>query len=332
MQEQIETFLAFLAARKGRRPNTIAAYRTDLTQFDEFLQQFPPHLPALDQPQPVGESHHRAGEGVAGQEKQPGIHETQMQAFLHYLQEERRYAPTTVNRKMAAVSSFLRYLAQESGPRAAQSTVRRPKVERAAPKAMTPQEVQRLLAVPAQALAQSDLSPKSEALLQRDQAILELLYATGMRISELVALDVADLDGPGREVRCGQDGEQIRAVPVDGTPLRHAQRYLTQARPRLAGDESGQALFLNHRRSRITRQGVWLLLRSYVEQAGIATPVTPQTLRHTVAIHMLNRGASLDEVQQRLGHASPLTTQAYEKLPQTAPPRLVIDGQAVEGG
>ncbi len=169
-------------------------------------------------------------------------------------------------------------------------------------------------------LLQPTLTDSPEAL--RDRAMLELLYATGTRVSELVALNVADLVEAGGAaeasaigrplaVRCRGKGNKERIIPVADPAARRAlDEYLRTGRPRLAGGSDEEALFLNHRGQRLTRQGFWLILKAYARAAGIAD-VTPHTLRHSFAAHKLKQGAALRDVQRLLGHASISTTQIY---------------------
>jgi integrase/recombinase XerD len=181
-----------------------------------------------------------------------------------------------------------------------------PRVEKYVPRAITPSEVERLLDQP----CQNARTNRPEAL--RDHAMLATLYGTGMRVSELVALNVDDLDVESGSVRCmGKAGRQ-RVVPLRNSALDSIQRYLEEARSTLVlGDEA--ALFLNHRGNRLTRQGFWLILKAYAQQAGIGD-ITPHTLRHSFATHELRRGAELRDVQHMLGHVSISTTQVYRQL------------------
>jgi integrase/recombinase XerD len=152
----------------------------------------------------------------------------------------------------------------------------------------------------------------------RDKAMLELLYATGMRVSELVALDTGDVSLEQASVRCAGRGGRERTLPIGESAVNSLEEYLDQARTQLAkgSDQSASALFLNHRGKRLTRQGFWLILKGYAEEVGLHE-LTPHTLRHSFAAHMLGGGAELREVQERLGHASLSTTQIYAHLPDS---------------
>jgi integrase/recombinase XerD len=146
----------------------------------------------------------------------------------------------------------------------------------------------------------------------RDRAMLELLYATGMRVGEMVALNTEDVELEAQTMHCmGKSGRE-RDVPVTGSALSALRDYIVNARPYLA-DQDNEALFVNHRGGRLTRQGFWLILKSYAEHIGIHG-ITPHTLRHTYAIHALQNGSTVAEVQQTLGHVSPATTNVYVEL------------------
>jgi integrase/recombinase XerD len=182
-----------------------------------------------------------------------------------------------------------------------------PKVDKYVPRAITPAEVARLLEQPGRLASAS----RPEAL--RDQAMLETLYATGMRVSdELVALDVEDVDLERACVHCTGKASRRRTLPLRSSAVEALDRYLREGRPALALTDGG-ALFLNHRGNRLTRQGFWLILKSYAEQAHIGD-ITPHTLRHSFAMHALKHGAELRDVQQLLGHVSISTTQVYRRL------------------
>jgi integrase/recombinase XerD len=188
-------------------------------------------------------------------------------------------------------------------------------VDKYLPKAISRVDVERLLAEP---LRQTPERPES----LRDHAMLAVLYATGMRVSELVALDRTDIDAERGAIRCqGKSGRQVtgetrtdgsRVVPLEPRALEAPRLYLEKARHLIAGADA-QPLFVNHRGGRLTRQGFWLILKSYARAAGI-DDITPHTLRHSFATHALSKGAELKDVQHLLGHASISTTQVYRQL------------------
>jgi integrase/recombinase XerD len=229
-----------------------------------------------------------------------------MMAFLIFLRE-RRYANATVARRTAAIKSFYAYLNDCNAiPYDPTEQIDSPRVDRSPPRPISPHQVDELLELPLRQTTPEGL---------RDKAMLELLYATGMRVSELVALDTAHLDleaGDDGEVRCPGRQNRERTLPLSDTARTALEEYLDMGRSQLARSSSQKpdALFLNHRGKRLTRQGFWLILKSYANELGLAD-LTPHTLRHSFAAHMLSNGHELREVQERLGHASLSTTQIY---------------------
>ena len=311
MHQDVERFLQVLEAERGFSVNTIFAYRNDLTQFLTFLG---------------GES---ADEGGRGSSDDGGIGavgatshmfpqvqswdqltDNDLTNYLLYLRS-RKYASSTVARKMAAIKSFFNFLIGEGqlrGDPGARMTA--PRVDKYTPRSITPGEVERLLQQPAKEGDTAARRPEAA----RDRAMLETLYATGMRVSELVALDCDDVNLLERHMRCAGRTTRERLVPLRERAVEAIDHYMFQARPLLVLREEN-ALFLNHRGNRLTRQGFWLILKSYASKAEIAD-ITPHTLRHTFATHALGRGADLREVQQLLGHVSISTTQVYRRMAQ----------------
>jgi integrase/recombinase XerD len=288
MDEQVELFLQHLAEKRGLSANTTAAYRTDLEQFGAFVRE-----------------RHLAGWNAVTHED--------MLAFMLFLRE-RRYANSTVARRTAAVKSFYAYLAAEGlAPGDPTEQIDSPKVDRYLPKSLTPTQVDELLELPLR-------DPTPERL--RDKGMLELLYATGMRVSELVALNLKDLNMESESVRCIGKGGRERILPISGSATTALEEYLDIARAQLArgAAQKTEALFLNHRGKRLTRQGFWLILKGYAEDMGLGD-LTPHMLRHSFATHMLSGGADIRSVQALLGHASLSTTQIYTQLNQPAEPR-----------
>jgi integrase/recombinase XerD len=285
MDEQVELFLQHMAEKRGLSANTTAAYRTDLEQFRAFL-------------------HERGIEGWNAVS-----HDTIL-SFLLFLRE-RRYANSTVARRTAAVKSFYAFLTAEGVvPSDPTEQIDSPKVDRYLPKSLTPAQVDDLLELPLR-------EPTPERL--RDKAMLELLYATGMRVSELVALNLRDLNMESESVRCVGKAGRERILPISGSSVTAMEEYLDIARTQLArgAAQKTEALFLNHRGKRLTRQGFWLILKGYSEELGIHD-LTPHTLRHSFAAHMISGGADIRSVQALLGHASISTTQIYTQLNHSA--------------
>lgn len=270
--------------------NTIAAYRNDLNQLTSFLQR------------PSGDA------GFEGLSDWSQLTTEHFAAFLAFLQE-REYAQATIARKTAASKSFFSWLMERgivSEPIGAD--IQSPKVEKYAPIVMTRDEIARLLDEP---LREEPNRP--DAI--RDRAMMEVLYATGMRVGEMVALDLKDVNLEAGSIHCMGKSGRTRSVPVSGTALQALRDYMVNARQYLADDDN-ESLFVNHRGGRLTRQGFWLILKSYADHIGIQG-ITPHTLRHTYAIHALQDGSTVAEVQQTLGHVSPSTTNLYVEIANT---------------
>ncbi len=307
MEADVERFLYDLEAGRGFSANTIFAYRNDLNQFVAYLRRGPDVTAALlgEEPAVLAEAGGGGGVPLGRWEELTDDHLTTYLIFLR----ARDYASSTVARKTAAIKSFCNFLLQDGRMRGdLAAKMASPKVDKYTPRAITPAEVARLLAQPETDTAATTARP--EAL--RDRAMLELLYATGMRVTELVSLDSGDLDLADRSVRCAGRTGRVRHVPIRESATRSIVRYLEAARPRLDLRQD-PALFLNHRGRRLTRQGFWLILKAYAQRAEIAH-ITPHTLRHTFAAHALRGGAELHEVQKLLGHVSISTTQIYRRL------------------
>jgi len=290
MQQKILEFLNFLEVEKGYADNTIAAYRNDLTQFLRYLEE---------QEQDPDSS-------------QPAWSQVDKNKIVRYILnlKEREYTSSTVARKVAAMKSFFHYLMAEgvvkSDPTA---TLDSPKVKKRLPKAISRADIERLLTAPAQG---------TSAKAQRDYALLEVLYASGMRVTELVSLDLGDINIASRSVRVrGKKGaSKERIIPIGERAIDPLQTYLVKGRLQLLRDPEERALFLNHRGQRLTRQGLWLIIKRYVDEVGISQDVTPHTLRHSFAAHKLSQGKSLQDIQKLLGHANISTTQVYQHVGQ----------------
>ncbi len=185
------------------------------------------------------------------------------------------------------------------------ATLDSPRVKKYLPRAISQEDVELLLDAPGKG---------DEPRALRDRAILELLYATGMRVSELVSLNEGDVDLASASVRCFGKGGKERVIPVYERAVQAIEGYINKGRVRLLRQSDEKALFLNQRGERLTRQGLWLIVKGYVRQAGIKVAVTPHTLRHSFATHMLRGGADLRNVQELLGHANIATTQVYTQV------------------
>ena len=281
MKAQVDTYLTHLAVERGFSGNTIMAYRNDLYSLTEFIS-------------------------TNGQAKEWNqVTANNLSQFALSLQSK-GYSDTTRARKTAAVRSFFSFLVNEHLVDASPANdLTSPKIGRSLPAALTEDEVVRLLEAPGMLN-----TPES----RRDKAMLELLYATGMRVSELVALQITDINLVGEFVRCMGKGSKERLIPFHDQALNALRQYIEEARNTFKAGSTEQALFLNRRGERLTRQGFWLILKDHARRAGITTPTTPHTLRHSFATHLLRGGASLRQVQEFLGHASIASTQIYTHL------------------
>jgi integrase/recombinase XerD len=285
--DQVERFLDHLAVERGLSGHTVAAYRRDLVRYARFCL-------------------------ARGLEDAGDADEDTLSAFVADLSsrshgEGRPYRVSSVARALAAVRSFHRFLLVEGeamrdpGPGAV-----RPRVPRALPRPLSVGDVGRLLEAPA--------GQDPRAL--RDRAILETLYGAGLRVSELTALDVDDLDLEAGSIRVVGKGRKERIVPLGSHAGAAIGAYLSRSRPALASGRSRAALFLNARGGRLSRQGCAGILRAWARRAGLTVRVTPHTLRHSFATHLLEGGADVRVVQELLGHASVATTQVYTLVSQ----------------
>lgn len=282
MEDRIFAFLNHLRVERNYSDNTTAAYKNDLTQFLNFLQTEYAHVTQW-----------------------AAVDETVLQDYVRYMKDQ-PYASSSVARKVAAVKSFFDFLTdrEEIAANPAKE-VDSPKVEKRLPKTLSTEDVEALLAA-----AAGEKSPKN----LRDTALLNLLYATGMRVTEVVSLRLQDLDMDQSVLYCpGKDG-QVRVLPFDEETHQILTDYLEEGRPHLAKKKEQDALFLNHRGQQLTRQGLWLIIKAYARKADLAADVTPHTLRHSFAAHKVEAGADLKRVQQLLGHANISTTQIYAQI------------------
>lgn len=281
MQKQVDCFLHYLKHEKNYSLNTIAAYQNDLQQFLVFLLQ-----QELETCRQVALPH----------------------VDLYVRGLEQQYAVSTVARKAASVRSFFHYLVRlgvlDDDPT---SKLNSPQVQKRLPAALTAEDVERLLAEPAKST-----TPKA----LRDAALLDLLYSTGMRVSEIVAVRLSQIDLE-QAVVCyaNKDGSE-RQLPIDERALHSLRVYLNHGRDALLKDRRQDTLFLNQRGLPLSRQGLWLIIKGYAETASLGRDVTPHTLRHSFAAHRLNRGSSLPQIQALLGHTSISATKIYTQFVQ----------------
>jgi len=285
LKEAVEGFLNYLTVERGFSGNTVLAYRNDLYQLADFVEV-----------------------EAKRQNSVPSWSGFGRQGMLSYLLnlKERNYAPTTAARKVAAAKSFFGFMVAEKNIRDNPTqNVTSPRVGKSLPRPISINQAMLLLEQPAK-LA----TPEAK----RDKAMLELLYASGMRVSELVSLNLDDINLESGDVRCLGKGRKERIIPVAPRAVQTVRKYLEEARPGLVRSDGELALFLNARGERLTRQGLWQILKGYAESAGLGKEITPHTLRHSFATHMLNGGADLRSVQELLGHANISTTQVYTHL------------------
>jgi integrase/recombinase XerD len=276
-------FLAYLEFERGLSRNTLEAYRGDLFQLGRFLTER--HVSALDaSPADVTDFLTHLATGDA---------------------DHRGASPATIHRKSACLRSFYRHLRREglreSDPTATLSAPRR---SRKLPQVLTRGEVERLLSQPR----------GTDPAALRDRALLELMYASGLRASEAIGLELGDVDIDERVLRARGKGSKERIVPIGQAALRAIEAYLERGRPQLVKNNAEGHLFVNFRGGQLTRQGLYKIVRRHALTAGLADRMSPHTLRHTFATHLLAGGCDLRSVQEMLGHADVSTTQLYTHL------------------
>jgi len=274
--EFLNDFLSYLAVEKGLAKNTLDSYGRDLRKFFGFMESV-----NLMEVQRVGHRH--------------------LTAYLAWLRDE-GLSPKSVARSLSALKTFYRFLLSEGlafqDPTA---NLDSPKAWARLPSVLSFEEVERLLGAPS----------LSTPWGLRDHAMLEFLYATGVRVSELVSVAVADLNLEVGYVRLLGKGGKERIVPLGTAATKALKEYLTRVRPLLARGSSSPYLFLGRSRDKLTRQGFWKIIKRYARETGIERRVTPHSLRHSFATHLLEHGADLRSVQMMLGHADISTTQIY---------------------
>jgi integrase/recombinase XerD len=279
MEQMVDTFLLHLKVERGLAKNTLDSYRRDLNKFIGYL--------------------HRQGITDLND-----VDRRMLMAFMEDLHNQNR-AAATISRNLAAIRSFYSFLLQEnmvsSNPSAELDA---PKIPKRLPNVMTVSQVARLMEQP---------NGKNAAGM-RDKAMLELLYATGIRVSELVNLDLVDVNLEMGFLRCLGKGSKERIVPMGQKAVEAVGTYLQKGRGKLIRNSEEEAVFVNMHGGRLTRQGFWKILKKYVRQAGFEGDITPHTLRHSFATHLLENGADLRAVQEMLGHSDISTTQIYTQV------------------
>ncbi|KGX85985.1 site-specific tyrosine recombinase XerD [Pontibacillus litoralis] len=276
MQHELNDFLHYLRVERGVSKNTLSSYERDLKKYVHFLQE-------ASQLQEVKE-----------------IARMHIMQYLHHLNDLDR-SSATVARTLSSIRSFHQFLVRERlTEHDASLHIETPKKERKLPKVLSLQEVDTLLTIPAK-----------DALSTRNKAMLEMLYATGLRVTELMTLKVSDLHLTMGFVRCLGKGSKERIVPLGKMAQQSVENYLTSARPALVKQKKTENLFVNHHGNPLSRQGFWKILKAVATEVGIQKEITPHTLRHSFATHLLENGADLRAVQEMLGHADISTTQIY---------------------
>ncbi|QSS98541.1 site-specific tyrosine recombinase XerD [Pontibacillus sp. ALD_SL1] len=276
MEDERKDFLHYLKIERGLSHNTLMSYERDLTQYVTFLQK---------------------NTEVSGVRM---ITRTHIMQYLHHLNDLSR-SQSTIARTLSSIRAFHQFLVREQLAQSDPSLhIETPKKERKLPKILSMKEVDALLAMNAQ-----------DALSIRNKAMLEMLYATGLRVTELVSLKVSDLHLTMGFVRCLGKGSKERIIPLGNMAKNSVEIYLSSSRSELVKQNQTDELFVNHHGRPLSRQGFWKILKAVAKEVGVEKEITPHTLRHSFATHLLENGADLRAVQEMLGHADISTTQIY---------------------
>lgn len=274
MEEQLNLFFGFLENEKKVSSNTLQSYKRDLKQFEKYIEE--------------------------NNEDYSKITDEGIKDYISHMQEIGKKT-STISRGLASIRSFYQYEAKnkniENDPT---EGIQSPKIEKRVPSILTSNEVALLLE-----------QPKNVDLKGiRDKAMLEFAYATGMRVTEIISLNVEDINLETGYVTC-KNGKKERTVPIGNMSLKALKEYISNARKTMIKDENEKALFVNVNGQRLTRQGFWKIIKYYKEQAHIEKEITPHVLRHSFATHLLQNGADLKSIQTMLGHSDILSTQIY---------------------
>ena len=280
MTTEIEAFIHYLEDVKQSSRNTVVSYQRDLRQLKEYLER-------------------------QGLEEPSRVTKTSLNAYISYLQRKGK-ATTTISRILASTKAFFHYEFMEGNiHRDPAELLKTPKIEKKIPLILSVEEVNRFLEQP-------DGTSAKEI---RDKAMLELLYATGIRVSELIGLKLQDVNLSVGFLIC-RDGEKERMIPFGKKVNQYLKTYLDQARPELIKENESVWLFTNCSGRQMSRQGFWKIVKYYGDKAGIQVDITPHTLRHSFAAHLISSGADIQAVQTMLGHADLATTLAYQNYIQ----------------
>ncbi len=279
MKRVLKDFISYLSVERGLATNTLESYQRDLIKYLNFLRQ----------------------------QQLERLEDASRKTITQFLMEEkeRGLSPATLTRNLASIRSFYNFLLLEQvvqrNPAAETET---PRQEKKLPHVLSFQDVELLLEQP----------KTKDAIGLRDKAMLELLYATGIRVSELVSLGINSINLKTGFLRCEGKGSKERMIPLGSMALFSLQEYLQSGRPKLLKVRNEKAFFLNQHGRRLTRQGFWKIFKKYTMQAKISKEVTPHSMRHSFATHLLENGADLRSVQEMLGHADISTTQIYTQI------------------
>ncbi len=280
MERELKEFIAYLQDVKKTSENTTMSYKRDLTKLVSYLNK----------------------QDVREPEK---VTMTHLQSYILFL-EKSNFAAATVSRNIASIKAFFHYMTKEGMiMNDVSESLKAPKIEKKMPEILTTEEVNRLLDQP------SGTDLKSV----RDKAMLELLYATGIRVSELIGLNMSDVNLQVGYIIC-RDGHKERIVPFGAPAKRALTEYIKNARKLMIREEENEILFTNCSGQPMSRQGFWKLVKFYSKKAGITADITPHTLRHSFAAHLVENGADLRSVQEMLGHSDISTTQIYANMSQ----------------
>ena len=274
MNEQIKLFLKFLQNDKKLSDNTLQSYKRDISQFETYVEE--------------------------NQIDYIKVDEKIVKKYLEYLQDIGKKT-STVSRNLASIRSFYQYLVRTKKVlQDPTNNIQAPKIEKRVPSILTAKEVELLLDQP------QDVDLKGI----RDKAMLEFAYATGMRVTEIISLNLEDVNFEESYVSC-KTGTKQRSIPLGTLSIKALKEYVEESRPYLIKDENVKSLFVNINGKRLTRQGFWKIVKYYKEQAHITKDITPHVLRHSFATHLLQNGADLKAIQTMLGHSDISSTQVY---------------------
>ncbi len=274
----LELFLVYLIENKELSANTLESYKRDIRQFEAYLRE---HSLSLEK-----------------------VTKTIIITYLIALQKTGK-ATSTISRNLASIRCFYQFMLNsrhiDTDPSA---NLESPKVEKKLPSVLTKKEVEILL----------DQPLPTDAKGARDKAMLELLYATGIRVTELISLNICDVDLDSGAILCKSSEVKSRSIPLGNIALKYLKVYLNDFRRKLCSDEEYKLLFVNFHGQKMTRQGFWKIIKFYTAKAKINKVITPHTLRHSFAVHLVENGADLQAIQEMLGHSDISTTQIYSKL------------------